>query len=195
MRIAIDMDEVITEFLEMYLKFHRKTFNETWKKSQFFSYNYWEVFGNKKEIDVARHNQFYKSDYFDRIKPIEGAIDGINKLAKTNQIYFITARPKLWKKKTEKWLKKYFKNLNYKIIYLALVHFDGQAGKGEICKKFNIDIILEDRIEYALDCAKEDISVIFFDKPWNQNFNNHDGIIKVKNWPEALSQIEVLSKS
>lgn len=194
MKIAVDIDEVIAEYLDGYLKFLKAEFNQSFQKEDFFSYNFWEVIGYSKQTDIDRVDQYYKTKYFDDIQPSKDAVESLEKLAQKHQIYFITARPSEWKRKTEIWLNRYFENIYYEVIYLALAHKKNHEGKGAICRAHNINIIFEDRFDYAQDCAEKDIRVILFDKPWNKDFKVEKNIYRVKNWSQALSVFKELTK-
>jgi uncharacterized HAD superfamily protein len=54
--------------------------------------------------------------------------------------------------------------------------------------------MIEDASETALECAEKNIKVILFNQPWNKNLK-HKNIIRVKNWKEALKEIEKIRKS
>lgn len=194
MKIAVDIDEVVAEYLDGYLKFLEARHNIVLQREDFFSYDFWEVIGYSKQTDIDRVDQYYKTKYFDEMQPSEDAVKSLKKLVQKHQIYFITARPSEWKQKTEIWLSKYFKGMDYKVIYLALAHKKNHEGKGAICRAHDINIIFEDRFDYAQDCAEKDIKVILFDKPWNKDFKVEKNIYRVKNWPQALSVFKELTE-
>ena len=79
-------------------------------------------------------------------------------------------------------------------IFLDISHisdfFEGNRGvsKSGFCLDNEIPIILEDNLEYAIDCAESGIKVVLFNRPWNKK-SHHKDIFRVDNWKEALEVI------
>ena len=44
-----------------------------------------------------------------------------------------------------------------------------------------------------LDCTKNGIKKVLLDYPWNKYFQ-HANIVRVKNWEEAMKEIEKMTK-
>jgi uncharacterized HAD superfamily protein len=112
---------------------------------------------------------------------------------KSHEIIVITSRPARFKSKTELWIKHHL-GIHLEVVHSGDFHNDGRATKAQICKELKIPILLEDAPETAIECANSGINVVLFDQPWNQKVK-HKNIIRVKNWLEALKQIEHFKKS
>ncbi|MCH7568532.1 MAG: hypothetical protein IIA87_03850 [Nanoarchaeota archaeon] len=194
MKIGIDLDEVTADLMSQLLKFYYKKTGRLIKKENFNSYNWWDVWGGTREEAIKIYYQFYDSEEFDNIKPIEKAIESINYLGDKNELFIITSRPFAHKEKTEKWIEKYLSESSIKIIYSN--DFYGKKGnsKAAICKRLGIKLIIEDLGKYALECAQSDIKAILFDRPWNKEYE-HPNIKRVHNWQEAIAEIEKLSQN
>jgi uncharacterized HAD superfamily protein len=188
MKIGIDLDEVIVDLLDLFLHFYYIKKGKKFSKKDFFTYNFWEVFDEKREDTFKMTHDFYDSDMFDKAKPISGSIKSVNLLADKNDIFIITSRPERWKEKTEAWIKRYFGNIKYQIFYSSEFHKESKKTKDQLCAGLSIDVMIEDIGDFAIQCANLGINVILFDKPWNKKVK-HDNIIRVKNWNEAINTI------
>jgi len=192
MKIGLDMDEVIVEFVEHMLKFYHLKTGKKIEKNKVTSYDFWEVWGGTREETLKLIDEFHDSDYFDKIHPVENAVESINRLIDKNEIYVITSRPGHFKEKTEEWFKKNFKDGRFKVLFSNDFHKGKGKTKAEICKELGIKLMIEDSLKMSLDCANSGIKVILFDKPWNQGIE-HKNITRVHNWIDALKEIDRLN--
>lgn len=189
-KIAVDLDEVICEHLEKLLEFYNHKYNKNLSRKNFFTYDFWKVWGGTLKEAKKIVQNFYESEMFNDTLAVDGAIEGIEQLAQKNQVYIITARPERWREKTEKWIKKYLPKFKTKVIYTSDYHVNSQA-KSQICKDLNIDLIIEDRSKFAKECAGAGIKVILLDKPWNQKLKENKNITRVYSWPEILDKLNI----
>lgn len=193
MKIGIDIDNVISNFndelLKEYLK-HDKELRNTGiiNKDVFIRYGMFD-WTEKEEAE------FYKNN-IERIaiklKPIHRATETIKKLKEDgNEIIIISGRnngeynnPY---KLTEEWLAK------YNIVYdkLILTNAYNKAEKANVCKENNIDIMIEDSTQTAVNIEKIGTNVLFMNTRYNKNNENFE---KVSNWKEIYSKISKLYK-
>ena len=193
MKIGIDIDNVISNFndelLKEYLK-HDKELRNTRiiNKDVFIRYGMFD-WTEKEETE------FYKNS-IERIaiklKPIHRATETIKKLKEDgNEIIIISGRnngeynnPY---KLTEEWLAK------YNIVYdkLILTNAYNKEEKANVCKENNIDIMIEDSTQTAVNIEKVGTKVLFMNTRYNKNNENFE---KVSNWKEIYSKISKLYK-
>lgn len=193
MKIGIDIDNVIYNFndelLKEYLK-HDKELRNTGiiNKDVFIRYGMFD-WTEKEETE------FYKNS-IERIaiklKPIHRATETIKKLKEDgNEIIIISGRnngeynnPY---KLTEEWLAK------YNIVYdkLILTNAYNKEEKANVCKENNIDIMIEDSTQTAVNIEKVGTKVLFMNTRYNKNNENFE---KVSNWKEIYSKISKLYK-
>ena len=193
MKIGIDIDNVISNFndelLKEYLK-HDKELRNTGiiNKDVFIRYGMFD-WTEKEETE------FYKNS-IERIaiklKPIHRATETIKKLIEDgNEIIIISGRnngeynnPY---KLTEEWLAK------YNIVYdkLILTNAYNKEEKANVCKENNIDIMIEDSTQTAVNIEKVGTKVLFMNTRYNKNNENFE---KVSNWKEIYSKISKLYK-
>lgn len=193
MKIGIDIDNVISNFndelLKEYLK-HDKELRNTGiiNKDVFIRYGMFD-WTEKEETE------FYKNN-IERIaiklKPIHKATETIKKLKEDgNEIIIISGRnngeynnPY---KLTEEWLAK------YNIVYdkLILTNAYNKEEKANVCKENNIDIMIEDSTQTAVNIERVGTKVLFMNTRYNKNNENFE---KVSNWKEIYAKISSMYK-
>lgn len=184
MKIGIDIDGVITDVIRYACDYGSKYFFEKYGKLD-ININSWslkDMFNVTDKEDEECWSAISKNySINEHTRPFASEI--INKLKNSgNQIYIITARGTSKENKVDKktiktvkrWLKK------NKISYNKLIF---NKEKLEICKKYNIDIIIEDKTENINSISKE-IPVICFHE-------NHNKKLKGKNIYRAYSWYDV----
>ena len=182
------MDDVIVSFLDGFLKIYNKKYNVKVSSDDITSYKFWECLPFSKEESLAIADEFYDSDHFKEIKPIEEAKETILILSKTNDLFIITSRPLKLKKPTLDFFNKHFTDMPLRIFHSKPILGEGET-KSEICRSLGVSILIEDNKDYAFDCAKKGIKVFLLDKPWNRNSEEHENLIKVRNWNEILENL------
>jgi|SRR3989344_4567120 len=192
MKIAIDFDDVIVEFTDSLMDYYHKKYHKKVTKDQILIWDWGLYWGIPREEAIKRVNEFHENYSIKELKPLENALDSLNELVKNHELIIITGRPIRFKHKVEEWLNYHLKK-KLKIINAGEFHKSQAATKAEICKELDIQLLLEDTGETALDCAKNNIKVLLFDKPWNKQFK-HSYIYRVNNWQEAISRIDYLLK-
>ncbi len=187
-RIAIDIDDVLLDYVSTFVKFHNFTYNTSLKKEDIFSYNLWESFKETPKQMETKLDEFVNSQFFNEIPPIEGARNSLEILNKDYRIFMITSRSIERKQKTDFSLEKYFPNLYSKIFYIK----NERKTKAEICKEQEVSLLIEDCPKYAFECNSSKIPVFLFTQPWNKNLNLRDSLItRVKDWGYITKKLEI----
>ncbi len=186
MNIGVDIDEVVAEFVKGYLNLYNQRYKRNVRFEEITSYYLWVP------LEISRYEAFnLASDYFhskefDNIDIVEGAREGLEKISRGNNLFFITSRPIYTKVKTEKFFTRNFPNINGEIYYSGDIFFIQGKRKAELCSELEIDYLIEDSEKYALECAGKGTSVFLLDKPWNQKAINNGIIKRVKSWEEII---------
>ncbi|MCK4997536.1 hypothetical protein KAS08_04475 [Candidatus Pacearchaeota archaeon] len=184
MRIAIDVDEVLTDSNSKLIAFHNEKYgsNLTYEKFNTFDLN--KTLGG--DI-VQKESEFLNSDYVNEIIPLEGSIKSVEILNKNNELFILTSRRDGWQERTNQWLEKYFGEVFEEIIFSKVLNIS----KGNICLDKKFDLLIEDSPTFSFDAAELGIKVLLLNKPWNQNIF-HENIFRCKNWEEIINKIEEL---
>lgn len=183
--IAIDIDEVTADFISYFVYFHNLMYKTNFSKDKIASYYLHEAFETEKNEMGLRFAEFQSLHLLEEVKPSEGAIEGIKSLIKRGfSPVFVTARPKTIEKETKLWLQKYFGNNKLPVFFTHQASGMPKLKKSQICKSIGAEILIDDHIDNAIDCAQNGIKVFLFDAPWNQTDDLPQGVIRVKSWKE-----------
>ena len=189
MNIAIDIDEVVVEFIRGYIRILEKNGIKV-EYDKTHSYIFWESYPLTREQAIKFADEFFDSEFFENIELVAGAKEAIIQLEKKNELFFLTSRPLSIKDKTQRFMEKHFPNSNITLVFSGDFHKDNGKTKAEICRELKIPVIIEDNKNYALECAKSGVKAFLIAKPWNVDAENHENIIKVNSWGEIMNNLK-----
>lgn len=193
MNIGVDMDSVIAEIIRPIDIFHNRVYKTSLGYKSHSTYDLQSLWTCTQEEMYGRVFEFYHSPEFDDTKPIEGSQTAIKELSKTHTLHLITARPYDIEHKTRHWVDTFFPRQFASITHTNLVSKDGKGAglkKSAIGKKLKIEIMIDDHIPYALDCADNGIFTLLFNAPWNEHVEvKHPYVKKVASWTEVCYTI------
>jgi len=189
MIIAIDLDDVLAASLIEFMDFHNKNYGTKLKKKDFTAYYLTEIMDISREEENKRVGLFDKSEHSNNIKPIDGSQKAISSLNKKHKLIIVTSRPEGLEKKTRECLLKYIPEI--KEIYFIRKDYTGhKKTKAEVCKEIKADVIIEDNLGYALECANAGIKVFLMDYPWTKTKEKNKRVIRVRSWGDILRRID-----
>ena len=188
-KIGIDIDDVLVHLVKHFYDFYNQKFKKDLNAENHFEYDFMGPFGISAEEAISLIKEFYFTEYFDNLDLIEASVDSIHELSKEHEIFFITSRHLDIKDKTENLLQKLFPTIKYTLIFSGEFWQEAKS-KVEICEEVGVSIMIEDNESYALDCAKKGIKVFLLDKPWNQNYEGHENIMRVKDWKQIMEKLK-----
>jgi len=195
MIVGVDLDEVLANFVPCLLNFHNKKYGTDLTREQVHTYDLWKVWGGTIEEAIRKVREFYQSDEFRQILPVNGSQEGIDVLREKNELVVITSRPHDIKEETRAWLDQYFPGK-----FLQVYHTNdwAPAGSGkrktekpDICHNLGAGIFIEDNIEYAIACAEKGVRAFLLDCPWNQADSLPERVTRVKSWRELIEKLSV----
>ncbi|RUP43295.1 hypothetical protein BC936DRAFT_137366 [Jimgerdemannia flammicorona] len=169
--IAVDLDETLATTLASLVQFHNATYGTHLKESDFFTHNYWEVWGGTPEESYTKIRRFYESRYFLHIQPInEGALETLKMLKKRKfTLVIITSRQQFVAEQTKKFVDRHFPGI-FESIYFCN-HDLSEAEKdtyifkpkSAICHEIGAELLIDDSLEHSLESALTGINVLLFD--------------------------------
>jgi len=189
MKIGIDIDEVVVEYVKHYLDFCEKKLGRKFLIEEISVYNLWKVLDISEEEVYEIAKVFNDSGEVEKQEFVEGAKEALNVLSKDNKLFFITSRPSYVKDRTLKFFENHLPEINFELIFSEKCN-GNEKTKAEICGELGIRVLIEDRRKYALDCADKGIRVLLMDRPWNRENCEHKNIIRVRDWEEIMGEIE-----
>ena len=203
MRIAIDVDDVLVPLAKTYYDYHNKKFGTNIDADNLKHYRWDHHMGISLKESVQRVQEFYKTDIFKNMPIFEGAKEVITNLSKQHELIIISSRFGVSKEFTIQWAEKEFPNIFSRIIFSAEYHYDEEYKKAKnikekahICLDNDIDLIIEDSLIHAEECAKNGIRVFLLNKSWNQG-KTPSNITRINNWkeiPQLLNSLSTASK-
>jgi len=195
-RIGSDVDEVLADFIEPLLNYSNPRFGTHLKRDDLKDYSLSKAFGISIEEELNVLEWFHKDGFLSVIGTVEGSVEGTRHLnAKNYELYAVTARPSKLSLDTIRWLDNNFFTTSYHGIFTAACFangYEGYAGNGtlltkaSICKMLNIGVLIEDRVDYATECADAGIEVLLLDCPWNKDLKENGKIKRVNGWNDII---------
>lgn len=195
-KIAFDIDDVLFRFLPSLMKWHNEEYGTRLKCCDHKVYRLATTWNCSDDEAVMRVLDFYSTKAFSSLPPVPGAVAAVNMLWNYLAAHFakpkiplITSRPVETDSITRNSLERHFPGFDFEIYYSIHFFNDDSSGssvraklsKGQLCRKLGIDVIVEDCLEYSLDCAANNIFVFLFD------LNGSYGYNKCRNLPDAYS--------
>jgi uncharacterized HAD superfamily protein len=190
--IVVDIDEILADTLHKLIAHDNKKLKCNHKWEEFNTYKLWKVWNCTREESVVRVNDFFESENFSKITPVEGSQKGIEQLSRKCKLHLVTGRTDQQDIQTKEFINKYFPNKFASIEFTSHYYKETPTKKSEVCKKLNAKIIIEDDLEHAIDCANQGIKVILLNRPWNQH-PNHENIIRVNSWDEIVKKVNEIN--
>ena len=183
---AVDLDETLVDTMTWINEYYNFLFGTDFKLEDYKTYYLWETWGISKKDSAKLVNDFYYSNFFDRIRPFGGAQDFIRNLAEDTYAMLITSRPSSIHHKTDSYVNSYFPEIE-EVISNGNEKEDRHT-KQQVCLEKNVKYLAEDNYHIAKECSEGGIESFLVKRPWNENFgvDEEDGIIRVDNLNEII---------
>ena len=196
MRIWFDIDEVLSATWDHLLKVNNneikwvKFYREDWTEYYFFE--------NKKlswKITYEEWGELFANLFNDHLSiPTVDWVEWVVKKLKEDwhDIFVITARELDFEKHTEDWLNKNFWDV------FESVHFikSKNVTKWHIAEELNLDLFIEDHIEYCNTVAEKWIKTLLFDVPANRKHTElNENVERIHKMEQVLDIVEKLKKT
>lgn len=191
MKIGVDLDEILSDTLTTLLEFYNNLYKTSFKKEDFYTYSYWEIWGGTREDSINLINKYYETNNPTDIKTIKRSFEAVSKLKELgHELHIITGRSESFKERTETWLNKHYPNIFSSINYANTFNADeNEKFKSDICKNIGVEIFIEDDPYHIQKCSDAGIKVLFIDYPWNKN-KEFKNATRVYSWDEIVKYIE-----
>jgi len=190
MNIGIDLDEVVTDYLDALNSFLLNEHNIKKLRSDYKTANWLDQIDPSPKKRKQIIQLWLASPKFDAIKLSNNAKQVIEALAKNNNnvIYFFTSRHQSQDDATSWWLEKHL-NIPFDIVYTSNQYAkkDDQIKetKMELCEQNKIQMFITHQYSFALECAQKKMPVILFDKPWSKG-EQLERINRVSGWAQVV---------
>ena len=201
--IASDLDEVLGQFLKSFIAYYNRAHSTSYKFSDFNSYNFSNVLNRPYEqVQEVVYEYFHSPEFLLEYEPLPGATEGFEQLREISDsnVHVVTARPAFTELETRKFLASHFA-LPAESLHMGNHHPAQNCQlpirkKSEICKAIGAKVLIDDCLEYAIDCAENaNIPVVLFDwngtYGWNkQQAQLHPLITRVTSWSDVVDVVQ-----
>lgn len=187
MKIGVDCDGVLTDMSAYIQDCGEKFFKR--KPTNYAGYSVKDVFECSEKENILFGLRYF-SIYCKKWPPRAGAVETLNRLCgEGHKLYEITARmfitqrnPLGWYSRHmfQNWVKEY--GFQFEDIYFCA---EERAPEDKLsgCRKYDVDLMIDDKPEVALHLANHGIKVLLFDTLYNQNIE-HENMIRVRSWED-----------
>ena len=195
MKIGIDVDEVLVDFMENLIALYNQSHNACFRRHDFRSMRFAETWGGSDEEAKEEVRRFFESSHFDEIEPISQSQYGIEKLKLSgHELIIVTSRPESVRERTLDWLNQNYLGAFSEFYFTSEWFNGGGSRKPDICIKAGIEILVDDALENGRECSEAGIKVLLPDCPWNQTEDLPEGIKRVYSWEEIVREVESIKK-
>lgn len=186
MRILVDHDEVLCQFNRRCVDLYNDETGSSIELSDIKSFNLTDSFGiPREEGDVLLAKYMRRSDFYEHVIPVKGAIDGMGRLVDDGHDVFIAttiakSAPGLYAQKFA-WIKKHMPwfDMNNLIGVHAKWMLDGDVLFDDALHNLEAFVSKRTRPRYA----------IAMDRPWNSAWNG----LRVSSWESFVERIAMFS--
>lgn len=189
--IGVDIDEVLTPTFSSVIDYHNALSGDRVTLDQLTDYGFLTALGERREDIIQKIVDFFFSDFND-LQPIEGSVEVLKQLSQNFSLIALTSRQSELTDLTHAWLKQHFPGIFQEVKignYFGLAD-SHRVTKAQMCQSLGVNLLIDDCLEYALDCAQADISVMLFGNyPWNQARALPSQITRVNDWKATLSAV------
>jgi 5'(3')-deoxyribonucleotidase len=157
-KIAIDVDEVLVHLLKPMAKRRGVKL----PKNQKYNYLYREVFNCTEEESQKILREFYLSNDFRHLKPIEGsqkAMENLNMVF--DKMYIVTGRQEIVREPTELWIEAFYPGI-FDDVILTNSFTEHEVKKVDVCRALGIGCIIDDSIGTCNECIEAGVDALNF---------------------------------
>jgi uncharacterized protein len=195
MIIGTDKDDTLTKTTVRFLLYLREVHGFKLTFEQCTTFHLEPLLGITEEQWWSLERQFYASEYYQQIEPVEGAYEAQEYLYPHHHSHVLTRRGKDAEPHTLLSL-----SLEFEPHHFKGVHHSGpkQYGgkyeqKWEVCKKIGAKVLIDDYVTHLILAAQHGIYGILMPAPWNKSIVDLPPyILRARNWYEAVEHIELI---
>lgn len=189
--IAVDCDDVLVDTTERLTHEYNERFSTSAQVKNAFRLGLPE-WGAERDIVLGRFCEIYMSQKFRAFAPRPDAREVIARLSRDHELHLVTARFVGLELVTLQMINEYFASCFKEINHV------GDASKGELCRAFQSDVLIDDNAKHLKDAKNCGVgSTIWFGEyPWQEHDSDFvDYTARCKDWYEAEREIDRIANS
>jgi hypothetical protein len=188
--IAVDIDDVLAQFVPAFLIYAREKWNENVTQEN-FTEEWAKIFKVKGMATIkARAIQMFADfDFYNGMKTISDAPDVLKKMSQKFTLIPMTSRVTSQRDLTVDWLDRNFGNVFEEVIFSGAYEAKNDfrrtvhKTKGDICQEIGASFLIDDQpkhVNAAAECGVE--ALLFGDYSWNRHAKIVTGVTRVADW-------------
>jgi len=147
---------------------------------------------------MPRVLEFYQTEYYRGLAPVEGAREGVRFLqSQGHKLVIVTSTHESSLPVLRQSLDLYYPGC-FREDDVHLTHHNGGSGpkrtKPEICQELGADILIDDHLGNLRGCREVGVQGILMRRPWNRSFAleelSAEGVLPAENWDQIVQHIE-----
>ena len=188
MHIALDMDDVVLDFVKGVLETVNRDFDANVKPEDITDWNFGQFINPIIGYDWWEWLEGHAHVWGDKFKPVPGAIGGIVTLRRAGHyIEIVTSKPEWAEDATWDWFAKY-KVRPHRLTLVPLI--DGVAPKKS--EVTDARVLVDDRFENCEEFAAKGRAAILYNRPHNLGYEKTPGgVERAADWSEVLNLLGV----
>jgi uncharacterized HAD superfamily protein len=188
-RWMLDFDGVLADLNTPFIEAVNKRFGTNYTAEEENSWNFWREQG--REISSFVWEECFGSEdwFYHNVGPYPGVIEALADLLSdtaTDMVYIVTARPR----NHERWIKDWLLDLSTSLVplYHIPVRAVGHEPKIEVCKRLDLNIVIEDKPDNLSPFNPLRTSLFLVNRPWNAFYREPGHIQRVDSLQGAINQ-------
>jgi len=191
--IAVDVDDVLADFVTEFCIFAKTHWDEDVIKEN-FTEDWTQIFRDNDMATITKRavEMFASADFYNQMKPLLGAKKVLQKLSRKFDLVPLTSRVSSLCELTDAWLRENYGEVFREIVFSGAYESDRDystrvyLGKGEICREIGAEFLIDDQPKHANSFAKVGgKSLLFGDYSWNRDTAILPGVTRVADWGEV----------
>ena len=191
--IAIDVDDVLAQFVPAFCVFAKEKWNENVTISNFTED--WRKIFKVKDDEIIKNRaieMFSNYDFYDQIKIVPKANETLAYLSQKFSLVPVTSRVATTRDVTNNWLMRNFGDIFREIVFSGAYESDDNyeqrvnLSKGRICREIGAEFLIDDQPKHVNGAAENGVkSLLFGDYNWNRDAEISPNVTRIKNWLEV----------
>jgi uncharacterized HAD superfamily protein len=184
-RIAVDLDDVLFDFVGEFFAWHNQLYGTKLDPSRTVFDTLWEAWGGTQDEAAERVPRFFEETDMHLVEPIDGAGQTLALLRESWALSIVSARHPSTEEATRDWLSTYFSAaFDSVILGIGNPTSDGSVlTKAEVCAGIGASVLIEDQLLHALGAAEAGIPVLLFgERTWNQAVDLPSNVRRAEDW-------------
>lgn len=190
LKVAVDVDEVLGQFLVELNGFCQERYGMSHNVEDYHVYHFATVWGCSQETSSHIVHEFFESSNFQQLPLVPGAFEALCEMQAWCDLHVVTSRQHVIQDITVEWLSTHYPGIFTSIKFGNHYAREGPTRKkSDLCKEIDADVLIDDNPDYAIDCAASGIHVILYNwqngYPWSRLSEKDDRIREVTCWSDV----------